>query len=146
MDLDRLCLIISSCAQEEDVIGVLSTDDIGDLKPLGDRILIEVNAVRPQPLDSFHYSFSFAAQLYGSLKLLLHDMQEYQQALLCVRPRRSLHPESCTESQTWVFIARNCSGLWSKACLSGRGQLLLVHFNASARLVEWLASATAIVW
>lgn len=29
--------------QEEDVIGVLSTDDIGDLKPLGDRILIEVS-------------------------------------------------------------------------------------------------------
>ncbi|KAK9851371.1 hypothetical protein WJX84_005169 [Apatococcus fuscideae] len=28
--------------KEEDVIGVLSSDDIADLKPLGDRILIEV--------------------------------------------------------------------------------------------------------
>ena len=32
----------SSVVQEEDVIGVLSTDNIADLKPLGDRILIEV--------------------------------------------------------------------------------------------------------
>ena len=29
--------------QEDDVIGILSTDNITDLKPLGDRILVEVS-------------------------------------------------------------------------------------------------------
>ena len=31
------------CFQEDDVIGILSTDNIADLKPLGDRILVEVS-------------------------------------------------------------------------------------------------------
>ena len=34
--------------QEDDVIGILSTDNIADLKPLGDRILVEVRQPAPQ--------------------------------------------------------------------------------------------------
>lgn len=35
-------LSINGRVQEDDVIGILSTENIADLKPLGDRILVEV--------------------------------------------------------------------------------------------------------
>ena len=35
--MSRLCVL-----QEDDVIGLLNSADISDLKPLGDRVLIEV--------------------------------------------------------------------------------------------------------
>lgn len=31
--------------QEDDVIGILASDNIADLKPLGDRLLVEVNFI-----------------------------------------------------------------------------------------------------
>jgi len=31
--------------QEDDVIGILASDNIADLKPLGDRILLQVGAL-----------------------------------------------------------------------------------------------------
>lgn len=38
------------CLQEDDVIGVLSSKDISQLKPLGDRILIQARAdIHPSP-------------------------------------------------------------------------------------------------
>jgi hypothetical protein len=31
--------------QEDDVIGILASDNIADLKPLGDRLLVEVGII-----------------------------------------------------------------------------------------------------
>ena len=41
----RSCTLqVVDCLQEDDVIGVLSSKDISELKPLGDRILIQACA------------------------------------------------------------------------------------------------------
>ena len=40
----KLHLQVVICLQEDDVIGVLSSKDISQLKPLGDRILIQARA------------------------------------------------------------------------------------------------------
>ncbi|RRT38943.1 hypothetical protein B296_00030449 [Ensete ventricosum] len=37
--------------KENDILGILETDDIKDLKPLNDRVLIKVIDVGPGPLD-----------------------------------------------------------------------------------------------
>lgn len=41
----RACYIIlgTQWVQEDDVIGILASDNIADLKPLGDRLLVEVS-------------------------------------------------------------------------------------------------------
>lgn len=45
--------------KEDDIIGILETDDVKDLKPLNDRVLIKVD-----------YAFSHAARMV--LKLGMH--------------------------------------------------------------------------
>ena len=51
--LDPRCIMTgwasANGSQEEDVVGVLPTKDIGSLLPLGDRILIEVWAAPRSP-------------------------------------------------------------------------------------------------
>ncbi|KAK1288217.1 hypothetical protein QJS10_CPB19g01943 [Acorus calamus] len=37
--------------KEDDIVGILETEDVKDLKPLNDRVLIKVIAVGPGPLD-----------------------------------------------------------------------------------------------
>eukprot|EP00891_Asterochloris_glomerata_P002204 jgi/Astpho2/2204/Aster-03192 len=49
-DDDLVLLKVVVCLQEDDVIGVLSSKDISQLKPLGDRILIQARAdIHPSP-------------------------------------------------------------------------------------------------
>ncbi|CAN4110002.1 unnamed protein product [Withania somnifera] len=37
--------------KEDDIVGILETDDVKDLQPLNDRVLIKIIAVGPGPLD-----------------------------------------------------------------------------------------------
>ncbi|XP_050260353.1 20 kDa chaperonin, chloroplastic-like [Quercus robur] len=41
--------------KDDDIVGILETDDAKELKPLNDRVLIKVIAVGPGPLDEEGY-------------------------------------------------------------------------------------------